>query len=210
MKFNIPIELKNKRGVYIIRNLMNRCVYVGQGDNFYTRYLIHRASLASGTHCNLPMQIFVKTHSLDKLEFDLLEVCEEERLDQKERDYIRRYKAVCVGYGFNVSMMGMRAYEFSPKSKFNQDILPELMVKYNMLRGRMYREKLEEYLDRILQIEEYWCPTLEEASELKEQVAKLKEKNKKLKTQLKVMKAAASLQGGSIRIIRTLISSSNI
>ena len=41
MQFNIPAEHKNASGIYIIRNSVNRKVYVGSAKSFYERYHGH-------------------------------------------------------------------------------------------------------------------------------------------------------------------------
>lgn len=189
MKFIIPEEFKHKRGIYIIRSQVDNRVYIGKAENFYTRYLSHRAGLKAGTHPNLPLQVFAKTFSCDFLEFDLLEVCEEGRLAQKEWKYIKQYKSVCVHSGFNVSMEGCSEKDFPSWEQFNKDTLSALIRKYNIMRGRYYKNKYEQCLERMQEVEEQWCLATDESLELRKQVKRLVSKLERLNLLIRVTQA---------------------
>jgi hypothetical protein len=116
MKFNVDKADKEKRGIYIITNKVDERVYIGQAQNFYRRYLDHRANLKAGTHANPLLQNFVLEFSIDELEFSVLEIT---RLLARETHYIEEYKAVFVGYGFNIARCDIQTSGFDEKFRLN-------------------------------------------------------------------------------------------
>ena len=76
MQFNIPIEHKNRSGVYIIRNSINNSVYVGSTKCLHIRYLSHLSGLKTKRHSSASLSLFVNTYGIGTLSFELLELCE--------------------------------------------------------------------------------------------------------------------------------------
>lgn len=110
MKFTVESENREKCGIYMIRNSVDERVYIGQAVNFYKRFLGHRALLVSGNHPNDLLKDFVKDHSIDCLEFTVLECTG--KLGQRERHYIKKYKSICKDHGFNIDRCGISFNEF--------------------------------------------------------------------------------------------------
>jgi group I intron endonuclease len=138
MIFNAPKEDRDRWGIYIITNTIDQRVYIGQTSNFYKRYLKHRADLNAGEHLNLLLQNFVDEHSLDCLEFKILE--RTPFTDERETYYIKMYKSIFVGFGFNLARSSIQLNEFGSEYRLNSHQL--------RFTKKAYREEIKrlEYL----------------------------------------------------------------
>lgn len=119
MKFNISDDIARNSGIYMIKNTIDRRVYVGKAENMFQRYLQHRASLASGTHSNGLLQFFVNQHCMDCLNFELLEVCNKSQLADREVHYMEEHKSIFHGYGFNIHTNWVDLSKFGSSYKLN-------------------------------------------------------------------------------------------
>lgn len=88
-------------GVYMIKNLNNGKVYVGQAKNLQKRLLQH---LAAKT--DKPLHKEIQKDGIDSFEFRVLEVCEKSELDSIEQKYIRKFNSTDEKYGYNISPGG--------------------------------------------------------------------------------------------------------
>lgn len=99
MRFVPEYNKRKLNGIYIIRNTVDSRVYIGECCNFYKRYGRHKSSLLLGKHCNIKLQSFVNKYGIGALEFDILEVCNDNLVD-KEIEYIKKYDS--IDNGFNI------------------------------------------------------------------------------------------------------------
>lgn len=99
MRFVPEYDRRKLNGIYIIRNTIDSRVYIGECHNFYKRYGRHKSSLLLGKHCNIKLQNFVNKYGIEALEFDILELCDDNLVD-KEIEYIKKYDS--INNGFNI------------------------------------------------------------------------------------------------------------
>ena len=107
-------------GVYIIRNLLNDKVYVGQAVNCKARWKIHRHHLRTGKHPSPHLQ-----HSWDKngeecFEFRVVEpVHNKNKLNEREQFWMAKYQCTDRYFGYNVTPTAgsQRGYHHSVKSR---------------------------------------------------------------------------------------------
>lgn len=88
----MDISFKNKSGIYVIKTKINNRFYIGSAINLYNRKHTHLTHLKQKKHCNSKLQRFVNKYGIDKLFFECLEVCEKEKLIQREQFYIDTLK----------------------------------------------------------------------------------------------------------------------
>ena len=86
------ISYKNKSGIYRIRSLVNDKVYIGSAVNIYNRWHHHKHYLVRGTHANSKLQRFVNKHGFDSLVFEVIELCDKEKLIGREQVFIDKEK----------------------------------------------------------------------------------------------------------------------
>lgn len=100
MKINFTREdIFGKSGIYVIKNSINSRVYVGSSKNLYKRFNSHKSELIKGTHANKALQNFCIKHGIDKLTIEILELCEADKLINRENFFIKELKG--YGHGFN-------------------------------------------------------------------------------------------------------------
>lgn len=95
----IDFALKNKCGVYCIRNIVNNKIYVGSSKNLYRRLHTHYLRLENKTHINSHLQNAYNLYSSEKFEVEILEFCD--NWLKKEQYWIDFYKPYDREIGYN-------------------------------------------------------------------------------------------------------------
>ena len=99
-------RIKGNCGIYMIRNTVNGKVYVGQSQNIYWRWSAHKSSLRHGNGANPHIQSAWNKYGEDAFEFCVIELCDEDRLDEREEYWIDALDSVSSGY--NIQFGGGR------------------------------------------------------------------------------------------------------
>lgn len=84
-------ELRNKSGVYQIRNLINGHLYIGSAKNLCTRFRSHFARLRRNNHVNKHLQAAYNKYGADNFIFEVIEYCPEEVRFNIEQYWIDKY-----------------------------------------------------------------------------------------------------------------------
>ena len=90
-------------GIYQIRNIKNNKVYVGQTINFRDRFNQHKSSLLGDKHYNKYLQRSFNKYGIENFVFEVLEYCPKERLNEKEREWIKYKRSEYAEYGYNAA-----------------------------------------------------------------------------------------------------------
>ena len=92
-------NIYNRIGIYSIQNKINGKVYIGKtGMNFGDRWDSHRSLLRNGKHFNQHLQRAWDKYGEENFEFIIIEDCQVEDLDNKERYYIELYRSKELSY----------------------------------------------------------------------------------------------------------------
>lgn len=89
-------------GIYSIRNVVNGKRYIGQSVNIKVRWKQHESELKHGTHDNDYLQKSWNKYGPDNFIFEILEECDRQELDDKERYYIHYYDTLNRDHGYNL------------------------------------------------------------------------------------------------------------
>lgn len=81
-------QILEKSGIYIITNLLNKKVYIGQSKNIYRRGILHRFQLNNNNHCNSHLQHSFNKYGKDNFSFEVIEYCENNILTEREKYHI--------------------------------------------------------------------------------------------------------------------------
>ncbi len=92
-------------GIYIIHNTKDGMVYVGQTLDFHKRWIAHKSQLKSTFHGNRNLQAAWIKDGAGSFEFEILEYCPVEQLDEREQYFINIYTAKGVCY--NIKQHGV-------------------------------------------------------------------------------------------------------
>ena len=88
-------------GIYKIVNKINGKVYVGQSVNMKNRYAQHLNSLRKNEHYNRYLQRSFNKYKEKSFYAEVVEFCEPEELNQKEKYWIKKFKSEYNDYGYN-------------------------------------------------------------------------------------------------------------
>ena len=91
-------------GIYKIENLITKKVYIGQSKCIEKRWQNHKTdAFNSVSHSyNNPLYRSIRKYGLNNFSFEVLEECLIEELNQKERDYIKKYNSFFDGYNLTL------------------------------------------------------------------------------------------------------------
>jgi group I intron endonuclease len=94
---------ENVCGIYIITNIINGKVYVGQSTDIRQRWWHHKYELNKQIHSNRHLQGAWNQYGKENFEFSILELCEENDLDNREIYWISEYNSKNPEFGYNLS-----------------------------------------------------------------------------------------------------------
>ena len=91
-------------GIYKIVNKLNGLTYVGQSINIYKRWTNHKSSAfrENSKDYNIPLYKDFRKYGLDNFEFEIIEECLKEELNEKEQYWIKEYNSFFNGYNESV------------------------------------------------------------------------------------------------------------
>lgn len=103
-------------GIYMIKNMSNNKVYIGQSTNIDKRLNAHKYKLNKNKHENSHLQNSYNKYGSDMFVFTKICECDKSELNEKERFYIKKYKSYISNYGFNLTKGGDSKIEFSSET----------------------------------------------------------------------------------------------
>ena len=77
-------------GIYKITNTITGDFYIGSSKNVKLRLAAHKSQSTWKNHPNNPMYLDMKKYGTDKFVFEILEEAEEEKLKEKEQQFIEK------------------------------------------------------------------------------------------------------------------------
>lgn len=88
-------------GIYKIENLINGKVYVGSAVNFKARVNLHIHRLRLKKHHSCKLQNSWNKYGEENFKFEIIELCEKDKLIEREQYYIDLYDSFNKGYNCN-------------------------------------------------------------------------------------------------------------
>lgn len=104
-------------GIYIIRNTVNGKVYIGQSRRLNNRHYSHFHTLEKGRHFNKHLQRSYNNYGAEAFEFEILEYCDVENLDEREKYWIKQYNSMDINHGYNSEGGGNVGKEVSERMR---------------------------------------------------------------------------------------------
>lgn len=115
------MKTTNVSGIYIISNLIDDRVYVGSAVSLAHRKGTHFFQLKNNKHCNSHLQNFVNKYGLDKLRFNVIELCDISDLIKREQFWFSKFE-----YKFNIALFAGstlgRVYSEDTKRKISNSL----------------------------------------------------------------------------------------
>jgi group I intron endonuclease len=125
----------NQCGIYSITNKLNGKRYIGQTYNFKYRWMRHRSYLKHNTEHNAHLQNAWNKYGAENFEFEIIERCKFEQLDEREIYWINYYDSKNAGYNFADGGLGCKGYKHTDeeiaKMRMIQNPEPIVMLDLN-------------------------------------------------------------------------------
>lgn len=88
-------------GIYMIQNVVNNKIYIGQAEDIGLRWSYHMSLLKQGKHPSVYLQQAVTKYGIENFSFTIIEECLEEELNTLEQYYIFCLETTDRRVGYN-------------------------------------------------------------------------------------------------------------
>lgn len=123
-----------KIGIYKITNKINNKVYIGQSKNISRRWREHKRHYKNKNNSSVLYKA-IRKYGLENFLFEIIELCDESKLDELEIKYIANYKSNNKDYGYNLTEGGdsppRLKNEGNPNSKLTVEDVYNIQEQYN-------------------------------------------------------------------------------
>lgn len=137
-------------GIYIIKNLINNKVYIGQSINIDKRLEVHKQNAFNETCKEYDKCLYkaIRKYGLNNFSFEILEKCTEEDLNERECYWIKHYDSYNNGY--NCTIGGNNRSE-KGEAHFNHILTTKDVIDIRTKYKNHERKKkvYEQYSDQI-------------------------------------------------------------
>jgi len=126
--------------IYKIENMVNGRVYIGQTVRDYkTRIKEHKYKLKNGTHHNKHLQNAYRKYGFENLQFALLETCVLDEIDNKEKEWILKYKEKSISYnledgGHHSKKLSKQTIEKISKQHYKPVVLLNTLEEFSSMK----------------------------------------------------------------------------
>lgn len=132
-------------GIYRIRNLQTDDCYYGSSKNIKKRFSRHIKELKSGKHINIILTRAWEKYGEDSFVFEIVEICEVEKLKQIEQKYLD----AAPKYNIGLSACGGDNITNNPKKDLIIDkIVKSTIERYSKMSNEEKREKHSKPLEK--------------------------------------------------------------
>ena len=132
-------------GIYMIKNLKNGKVYIGQSVDVRSRWYAHKNDLRKKSHKNIKLQNAWNKYGEENFSFEVILTCPKEELNYNEKYYVTKYNSYKEGYNMTLGGNDNTSY---PK---------EFGEKISHTRNNFSKEKKEEIRKKNLAVHMEEC-----------------------------------------------------
>ena len=128
-------------GIYKITNKNNGKVYIGQSNNCERRILEHQQERS------IPIDIWINIIGKENFDYEILEECSLEELDEKEKYYIGFYDSIKEGYNIQEGGFNNSIGEGNGRARLTIEDVKEIRLAYK--NHSSPKEVYEKYKNKI-------------------------------------------------------------
>lgn len=104
-------------GIYAIKNMVNGMMYIGQSICVNKRIINHKSDLMHNRFHNDHLQKSYNKYGIDNFIFGVIEICNKEQLNERERYWISFFNSNKRNVGYNVEDGGSRNKSISKETR---------------------------------------------------------------------------------------------
>lgn len=150
-------------GIYMILNIITGKAYVGQSINVEQRLSRHKSRLNKNKHHNDYLQNAWNKYGEDAFEFNILERCPSDSLDDNEVFWINYFRTNTHDKGYNLESGGGANKTISPETRMK---LSELSKGNQVWLGRKHSDETKQKISEKLKGRTFSDETLKKFSEI--------------------------------------------
>lgn len=133
------------RYVYVIRNLVNGKVYVGQAKNPAVRKAGHFYEARKGN--KRPLYASIRKHGAENFSFEVLEECADELINERERFWVSHFDSYNLEKGYNLTNGGNQCFTVSDQTR--QQMSEKAKLRVGPLNNRWGKKHSPETLQKM-------------------------------------------------------------
>lgn len=132
-------------GIYKITNIINNKVYIGQSNWLKKRIGCHKNKLRKNIHENSHLQTSWNKYGEENFIFEIIEICEESLLNEREMYWISFYNSSSKDSGYNKSLGGdgNRGYKHTEETKKK---MRENHANFEREKNPMYKKSVRDFM----------------------------------------------------------------
>jgi len=130
-------KIPEHSGVYIIKCLANRRIYIGSAENLHSKFKKYEKELKTANHRVKELNEDILRYGIDNIELEVLCICDYSIVTLIEGYYIKKYTAIRLGYNRINASKNLRKvnYTYNLNNKYGMaEYQISLMMKELMLK----------------------------------------------------------------------------
>ena len=139
----------NHCGIYVITNTKNNKKYIGKSIDINRRFKEHISPYEWSRTPNKPLYLAFQKYGLINFSFQILEECEKEKLNEREKYWIEYYDTTNKNKGYNIQASGdgFSPDEEHPNHKLTEKEVRDIRTRYaNHERRKDVEELYKDYI----------------------------------------------------------------
>lgn len=116
-------------GIYKITNVVNQKAYIGQSINIGRRWTAHKTHYKNDSYSdyNCPLYRAMRKYGIENFKFEIVEQCESEKLNEREKYWISYYRTFNPEKGYNLTAGGQDSANYTILSQQEVDEIVKLL-----------------------------------------------------------------------------------
>lgn len=131
-------------GIYKITNKINGKIYIGQSNNIKRRFSEHQTK---GTTSRIPLDVAIQKYGKENFDYEILEECTLEQLNEKEKYWIQYFNSIENGYNLSEGGDQQSIGENNGRAILTEEDVKIIRIAYNNHKNR--KEVYEQFKNKI-------------------------------------------------------------
>lgn len=131
-------------GIYKITNKLNGKMYIGQSNNIKRRFWEHQSR---GAASRIPVDAAIEKYGVKNFQFDIIEECPLEKLNEQETYWIKYFNSIENGYNLSEGGEQQSIGENNGRAILTEEDVKIIRIAYNNHENR--KDVYEQFKDKI-------------------------------------------------------------